>query len=41
MTRSITINPSNKTLEVIKGMISMKDEHRKIIINKIKESRKK
>tara|TARA_R110002153_G_scaffold13130_6_gene49087 strand:+ start:312 stop:473 length:162 start_codon:yes stop_codon:yes gene_type:complete len=37
MTHSITINPSSKTIEVIKEMIYRKDEHRKIIINKMKE----
>ena len=37
MTHSITINPSSKTIEVIKEMIHRKDEHKKIIVNIMKD----
>ena len=41
MIRSTTIKGNERTIEVVKKMVAMKDSHREKIVQKVKESQKK
>ncbi len=41
MDNSVTIKVNHRTINVVKGIIKRKNEDRKVIVKKIKESKKK